>query len=172
MIKKITISYNDKEYEIIIDKINIITGNNKNTNEFIKNVSEDFDNISIIDKAGTMISNMNIITNLSLPLLYHTNIQEKIIHEKVRNIAKNLDLNYNLFDFPENLTIEDKKKLSVVRALLTDPELIVINEISNINIYSLNKLFENLLTFSKFIVCSTVMHNIYVSLNNINIIDL
>ncbi len=71
-----------------------------------------------------LISNLKLIENVYLPLLYHTNKSEKVLFKEAYEILKQLKIENSFNKLPAFLTNNEKKRALLARAFMTDAEII------------------------------------------------
>ena len=85
----------------------------------------------------------NVTSNIGLPLKLRKENNQKI-NKKVNQIAKELDIT-NLLDKRSNeLSGGERQKVSIARALITEPEILFIDEPNNSLDYESSRYFNNL----------------------------
>lgn len=85
----------------------------------------------------------NVTSNIGLPLKLRKE-NNQIINKKVNQIAKELDIT-NLLDKRSNeLSGGERQKVSIARALITEPEILFIDEPNNSLDYESSRYFNNL----------------------------
>jgi phospholipid/cholesterol/gamma-HCH transport system ATP-binding protein len=77
---------------------------------------------------AALINNMNILDNLALYYRYNTNLKEVQILETILNYLDYFDLRYALYLRPEQLSHGLQMIISFIRAILDEPELIILDE--------------------------------------------
>jgi len=84
-----------------------------------------------------------VASNIALPLKLR-NVKEKKINKKVRNIAKQLDIEHLLEKKSNELSGGEMQKTSIARSLITNPEILFVDE-PNISLdYESTRYFNNL----------------------------
>ncbi|HCJ67750.1 MAG TPA: ABC transporter ATP-binding protein [Elusimicrobia bacterium] len=84
--------------------------------------------IGFVFQESALLSNMRIIDNLALPLRYHTNLDEESILAKVKEKMNLLEIVEYQNKFPAELTPNIKKRASIARALIMEPEIVFYDE--------------------------------------------
>jgi len=68
---------------------------------------------------------MSIKENLSLLLLYHSNMKKELIEDIVLNIAKTFEFDNFLNNRPTSISIGNIKLINLARAIIHDPFFIL-----------------------------------------------
>ncbi|MEN2997845.1 MAG: ATP-binding cassette domain-containing protein [Brevinematia bacterium] len=84
--------------------------------------------ISIHFQDVFLISNIDIYTNLALPLLYNTNLSQKEIEYEVDKTLDLFDLKTLKYEMPFNLSLTEAKLVSISRAFMRSPRIILLDE--------------------------------------------
>lgn len=84
--------------------------------------------IGFVFQESALLSNMRIIDNIALPLRYHTNLDEESILSKVNEELNLLEIKEYQVKFPAELTPTIKKRASIARALIMEPEIVFYDE--------------------------------------------
>jgi len=84
--------------------------------------------ISFVFQESALLSNMRVIDNIALPLRYHTDLDEEIIISKVYEKMTFLEIEEYKTKFPAELTPNVKKRASIARALIMEPEIVFYDE--------------------------------------------
>lgn len=77
---------------------------------------------------AALINNLNIFDNLALYYRYNTNLKEDQILNKISNYLDYFDLKYTMNLRPEQLSHGIQMIISFIRAILDEPELIILDE--------------------------------------------
>ncbi|HOJ63972.1 MAG TPA: ATP-binding cassette domain-containing protein [Spirochaetota bacterium] len=95
---------------------------------------------------SALLSNLTIRENLSLPLRFHfKNITEEYMNKKITEYLEKVNLMDSIDLRPAQLSLGEQKMVSLIRALIIDPEILFIDEaLSNID-PSLRKVIINLI---------------------------
>jgi len=75
-----------------------------------------------------LIANMTVYDNVALPLRYHTAADEDEIRDLVNERLHEFNLEQVARAFPETLTLRQAKSVAFVRALILDPDLVLLDE--------------------------------------------
>lgn len=122
------------------DLLKLCIGLLKPTNGTVKFKGIDINNISsselqkircrigFVFQESALLSNMRIIDNIALPLRYHTNLDEESILSKVYESLRELEIEEYRERFPAELNPNIRKRASIARALVMDPEIVFYDE--------------------------------------------
>jgi phospholipid/cholesterol/gamma-HCH transport system ATP-binding protein len=105
--------------------------------------------ISYVFQSGALISNLSVFDNVALPLRYHQITNEQEIQRKVTQVlGKMLVSNTHYQAYPHTISMGLQKRVAVARALVTDPDILLMDEptsgLDNVNKRSLVALIYNL----------------------------
>ena len=104
-----------------------IEGNNFNIMSFSK-VRNFRKRNGFIFQDSALWANKNLFQNLELPLQYHyPELDKDVIEVKINRMCRKLGLNENLSKRPSQISSGNRKLVSFARALITDPEIIFID---------------------------------------------
>ncbi|MGB9621453.1 MAG: ATP-binding cassette domain-containing protein [Brevinematia bacterium] len=107
-------------------------------------------NVSIHFQDTYLISNMNVYDNLALPLLYNTNLSKLEIEYEIDKILNIFELQREKYEMPFNLSPTEAKLISISRAFLGNPKIILLDEpFSSLDKYYTLKLLEISEEYSK-----------------------
>jgi phospholipid/cholesterol/gamma-HCH transport system ATP-binding protein len=84
--------------------------------------------IGFVFERSALLNNLTLFDNIALPLRYHTDLDEKTIHEKVEEKINLLEINGYEKMFPAQLPPSIEKRTSIARALIMEPEIIFYDE--------------------------------------------
>ena len=80
--------------------------------------------IGFVFQESTPINNITVFENVALPLRYHTRLSEEKVRSKVSSELERFGILKYSDERPVKLSVNDKVKLDLARALVTEPELI------------------------------------------------
>ncbi|MFQ5735268.1 MAG: ATP-binding cassette domain-containing protein [Thermodesulfobacteriota bacterium] len=76
-----------------------------------------------------LVSNLKVIENVALPMLYHTNTPPEECLELASELLGATGFKGDLWGLPDLLGFHDRKRVAVARALSMDPEVLVCESI-------------------------------------------
>jgi len=82
---------------------------------------------SFIDSSSNLISTLSVLDNVILPLIF-SGISGKIRHKTAVDILKSFGLKEKLYAFPQQISKKEELLVALARALLTNPEIIFLDE--------------------------------------------
>ena len=85
--------------------------------------------ISVVFPSGGLISNLKAWENLLLPLEYHSKLSPALIHERGLTMLERVGYNGELLALPGHMSLYEKRLVGVARGMISDPELILYNNI-------------------------------------------
>ncbi|MFW6181591.1 MAG: ABC transporter ATP-binding protein [Spirochaetota bacterium] len=95
---------------------------------------------------AALISNLDVFTNVALPLRYHGGLPEGEIEDKVTGILRSFDLLGIRGQLPAHLSAGQRKLVSFARALVVKPSLIFFDEpVTGIDAIHREKMTEHIL---------------------------
>ena len=104
--------------------------NGKNIKEFSYNEMQRFrQKTGFVFQDGTLISNLNIRENIALPLKYHYGVSDKTIDKRVEKYLESLKLVRYANERPAGLPLETKLLAGLARALIVEPDLLLLDEL-------------------------------------------
>ncbi|MFN3410589.1 MAG: ATP-binding cassette domain-containing protein [Exilispira sp.] len=77
---------------------------------------------------AALINNMNVLDNLALYYRYNTNLKEKEILQKIDDYLDYFGLKYAIYFRPEQLSHGLQMIVSFIRAILDEPEILILDE--------------------------------------------
>jgi ABC-type transporter Mla maintaining outer membrane lipid asymmetry ATPase subunit MlaF len=80
---------------------------------------------------STLISNLKVLENAALPLLYHSDLSQEECMERALKLLGRTGYKGGLWDLPAHLPLHSKKEVAVARALALAPEIVVCENISS-----------------------------------------
>lgn len=81
--------------------------------------------MGVVSQTAALISNLKVIENVILPLLYHTGISSEDILRQGNELLKRVGYDEDIWILPGLLPVFKKKEVSLARALALDPEIMV-----------------------------------------------
>lgn len=115
--------------------------------------------IGFVFKNFNLLPNLNVLENVSLPLFYSTKLRSSIRHRITRNLLNRLGIYKQDSLYPHQLTINQQQRIAVARALINDPDLILVNQptiyLDNLNAEIILNILVNRHQMGKTIVLST-----------------
>ena len=84
--------------------------------------------IGFVFQAFNLISDLNVLENVMLPLTYIGGIGQKEMVEKARNALVLVGLENRINHFPSQLSGGQQQRVAVARALINEPDLILADE--------------------------------------------
>jgi phospholipid/cholesterol/gamma-HCH transport system ATP-binding protein len=79
-------------------------------------------------QTGALLSNRNLGANVTLPLRYHTDWTDAAIEARVEERLRALDLWEERALFPAQLSVHQRRRGGLARALVLDPELVFLDD--------------------------------------------
>ncbi|MBI4833639.1 MAG: ATP-binding cassette domain-containing protein [Planctomycetes bacterium] len=99
-------------------------------------------------EGGVMVSNLSVRENMELPLRYHSSLNDKAINKEVEKYLEWLKITMYADERPAGLPEEIKLLASLARALVTEPDLLlmddVFNSLSNVNVQNVIDVLEEI----------------------------
>ncbi len=84
--------------------------------------------VSIHFQDTFLISNIDVFSNIALPLFYNTNLSQSEIDKEVDRVLDLFNLRYLKYELPSNLSPTESKLISISRAFSMNPRLILLDE--------------------------------------------
>ena len=81
--------------------------------------------IGIVYPDGGLISNLKVLENVTLPLLYHTGESSREIGKRAIALLERFGCGEVLFELPGNLSASRRRRAGFARAFALEPEVIV-----------------------------------------------
>ena len=110
------------EGKIVLDGQNVEDLDDKGK-AFIRNRK-----IGFIFQSFHLISSLNIIDNVMLPLTFRDDISHSKAREKAESLLETVGLAHRMHHFPAQLSGGQCQRAAIARALVTDPEIILADE--------------------------------------------
>ncbi|MGM0460841.1 MAG: ATP-binding cassette domain-containing protein [Fibrobacterota bacterium] len=76
----------------------------------------------------TLINFLPVFDNLALPLRYHRHYPADVIDQKANALIRQFELDKQKYNLPERLSSGQKKLVSIARALITSPSVLLLDE--------------------------------------------
>lgn len=131
--------------------------------------------VSIHFQDTFLISNVDVYNNLALPLLYNTNLSQAEIDREIDRVLDIFDIRSIKYEMPFNLSPSQAKLVSLARAFLKSPRIILLDEpFSSLDSYYRARLVEIMEDFrevSKIIFTTSDSVFIGISDSVISIVD-
>ena len=106
--------------------------------------------VSISFQDVFLISNMNVFDNLSLPLLYNTNLSQKEVENMIDKVLDTFGISSMKYELPSDLSISESKIVSIARAFAGNPRIILLDDpFSLLDKYYLSLVIEQIQRKSK-----------------------
>ncbi|ABR50253.1 ABC transporter related [Alkaliphilus metalliredigens QYMF] len=100
--------------------------------------------------------------NISLPLLFRGYTKE-VIEEKVDEISSTLKIKHLLNKKPDNMSAGERQKISIARAMITNPEVILADEMTNTLDKESKNIVLGLIKDSRELTAIVVTHDILIA---------
>jgi len=75
-----------------------------------------------------MVSNLDVYSNVALPMRYHHGADEALIREKVMTVLERFGLKLHANHRPVSLTADQQRFVGLARAVCSEPELFVLED--------------------------------------------
>lgn len=115
-----------------------------------------------IPQGFSLIPDKKGFYNISLPLLFRGYTRE-MIEEKVDEISSTLNIKHLLNKKPDNMSSGERQKISIARAMITNPEVILADEMTNTLDEESKNIVLRLIKDSKELTAVIVTHDILVA---------
>ncbi len=99
---------------------------------------------------NVLISNLKVIENVALPLLYHTDLPSDEVMERALELLKLTGFAGDIWALPGPLPVYSRKEVSLAKALALDPEVLVCENLSyGLTGEELQNLFDLVIKYQK-----------------------
>jgi ABC-type antimicrobial peptide transport system, ATPase component len=147
------------EGEIIIDNQDVATFTDKEAREFRKN------NFGYITQDYKLILNNTVYANVMFPLIFSNKYKNnKERSKRVHNVINMVGLNLKDKNKIKDLSLSDKERVAIARAIVNDPEIILADEptdtLDSNNKLQIMNIYERLYEEGKTIIIVTHDHEI------------
>lgn len=82
-----------------------------------------------VSQDGVLVSNLTVKENIALPLRYYSKLTDKAIDKIVEKQIESLNLNLYADERPAGLSVEIKLLTNLARALVVEPDLLLLDEL-------------------------------------------
>ncbi len=84
--------------------------------------------LGVVLQQPALLSNMTVFSNVALPVRYHRGLSEPEIEAQVTPVLEELDLTSLRDRFPAQLNLGEARRAAIARALIMNPELLLLDE--------------------------------------------
>lgn len=84
--------------------------------------------LGVLFQSAALFDSLTIYENIAFPLKHRQNIRAKERHSRVIEIAESLSLGRYLTNYPEEVSIGIRKRVGMARALIGEPEILLVDE--------------------------------------------
>ncbi|MBF0296989.1 MAG: ATP-binding cassette domain-containing protein [Magnetococcales bacterium] len=109
---------------------------------------------SFLFQGGALFDSLNVYDNVAFPLREKTDWSESVIHDRVMRCLEEVNLFGMERKFPDELSGGMMKRAALARALVTDPEILLLDEPTA----GLDPIIENAIHY---LICDTYMRTRY-----------
>lgn len=81
--------------------------------------------MGVVSQMARLISNLKVIENVTLPLLYHSDMSTEEIFKLGRELLQRVGYNEDIWGLPGLLPVFKRKGVSLARAMALDPEIMI-----------------------------------------------
>ena len=106
---------------IIVDGLNITKFNDHQMRQHRRN-------FGVLFQGAALFDDMKIKDNILFPLKEYFHFSHKEKREKINELMTHISLNHLLNKYPDQLSIGEKKRAGLARALITKPKIILYDE--------------------------------------------
>lgn len=142
----------------------IFNGKKLPTNKHLKLNKLRRSHFGYIPQGFCLIRDKKGFYNVALPLLFKGYTKE-IIEEKVDEISSFLNIKHLLNKKPDDMSSGERQKISIARAMVTNPEVILADEITNTLDEESKNIILSLIKDSKELTAIIVTHDILIAKN-------
>ncbi|MBF0589630.1 MAG: ATP-binding cassette domain-containing protein [Magnetococcales bacterium] len=83
---------------------------------------------SMLFQGGALFDSLNVADNVAFPLREKTKLKEDVIQRRVNTCLKQVNLGKMGFKFPDELSGGMMKRAALARAMVTNPEILLLDE--------------------------------------------
>lgn len=106
--------------------------------------------IGFVSKNSGLISNLTARENVTLPLKYHTNLDEKVVNARVDQLLGFFDIFSYQNKRPILLNEAEKKRVAIARAFALDPEILFLDDpVTDMDPINLARILDSVFDFMK-----------------------
>ena len=84
--------------------------------------------IGMLFQGGALLNSMEVWENIAIPLEQHTDLEDEVIHRIIRQKLSLVNLRDAYYLLPSELSGGMKKRVSLARAIVMDPEILFFDE--------------------------------------------
>lgn len=81
--------------------------------------------VGFVFQPAVLVSNLKVIENVALPLLYHSDFTYEASLERAKKLLDMAGFHGDLWGLPDPLPLHERKTIAVARALSLEPDLLV-----------------------------------------------
>lgn len=85
-------------------------------------------NLGFVFQSFHLISSLNVMDNVELPLLYRTDNGDGDVRKRVREVLDRVGLSHRMRHMPSQLSGGQCQRVAIARAIVGDPEIILADE--------------------------------------------
>lgn len=94
----------------------------------VEQIEQILKRVGMLFQGGALINSMEVWENVAMPLEQHTNLNEEVIRNLVRQKLSLVNLSHAYRLFPSELSGGMKKRVALARAISMDPEILFFDE--------------------------------------------